>query len=240
MARSARQVAQAKAFFDRWHLYRHIIERDYMSHRSLYDAVREVFAEARPQALLDLGCGDADGIPTMCAEAGLRAYTGVDLAPDALAHAARTLADASFEVRLVEGDYTAYLAALPDASVPAILAGFTVHHLHAPEKQAFFADAYRVLERPGLLVLYDVVRRPDETREAYFARYFAHWDAHWTDIPAEAVDGAKEHVRTLDHPEPYARWVALAEEAGFAPAPEPHFVDHTGFHCLGVFRKAAD
>lgn len=92
---------------------------------------------------LDVGCGTGE-ILELLSECGARDLTGLDLAEGMLAETRRRLGD---RARLVEG-------ALEDPVLDAerfdaVVAAFTVHHLHDPS--AFFSLADRVLAPGGWL-----------------------------------------------------------------------------------------
>lgn len=227
-----------KQFFDRWHLYQQIIGNDYMAHRGIHAALRQfVMAKLdQPFTLLDLGCGDASAIADTFAGSGLQAYTGVDLSPVALEQAARNLAAAPFEVDLVEGDFTHYLSRSVEP-FNVILAGFALHHLYPDEKREFFKRCAAVLTSPGYVLLYDLFRRPGETREDYIQAYCQHCHESWTDLSQEGLAAATAHVNQCDFPETHGTLARMASESGFAATSTPLFTDAAQFHCLYVFQK---
>jgi len=229
---------QAKQYFDRWHLYRQIIGNDYMAHQSIHAALRKFVVSRidKPFSLLDLGCGDASAIAGAFAGTGLQTYTGVDLSPAALGQAAKNLESVSYEVRLVEYDFTAYLAQSGLERYNVILSGFALHHLFPDEKREFFRKCHAALESPGYLLLYDVFRREGETREDYMRAYCRHCSDRWTGLSDDSLSSAIEHIKECDYPETYTTIVMMANEAGFTSEPAPLFVDASQFHCLYGFR----
>jgi SAM-dependent methyltransferase len=89
-----------------WSTYQKLLATDFLEHRTLYAALRELLLRERgaapsspPLAWLDLGCGDAEqaaaALHACGAPAGalaLASYTGVDVSAPALAGAAVNLA----------------------------------------------------------------------------------------------------------------------------------------------------
>lgn len=89
-----------------WSTYQKLLETDFLEHRTLYAALRELLLRewgaapsSPPLAWLDLGCGDAEqaaaALHACGAPAGalaLASYTGVDVSAPALAGAAVNLA----------------------------------------------------------------------------------------------------------------------------------------------------
>jgi len=233
---------QTKQFFDQWNLYQQIVEHDYMAHRSIHAALR-VFVVAqmdKPFTLLDFGCGDASAILATFVGTKLQAYTGVDLSPVALNQAAHNLAAAPFEFKLVEDDFTHYLAHNPSERFEAILAGFALHHLYYEEKCEFFKRCQAKLTQPGYLVLYDVFRRPGETRDEYLQAYCQHCREDWLQISSETLSSAMDHILTCDYPETYETLAMMASDAGFTAASAPLFKDSSQFHCLYTFQTQAE
>jgi ubiquinone/menaquinone biosynthesis C-methylase UbiE len=108
---------EATRWFNQWHVYRSIVDADWMAHREIFAAIRSwaLLRHPGPFTLLDLGCGDAGFIRATFAETGLWAYTGVDASAAALGHARTELAGARFQVRLLEADMLAALR--PDSSL---------------------------------------------------------------------------------------------------------------------------
>ena len=230
---------QAKLFFDRWHVYQQVVADDYMSHRGIHAAIRKFVTGkmAKPYMLLDLGCGDASAIAETFSGTGLQSYTGVDVSPAALEQAAINLATAPFGVRLVEGDLAGYAAGT--ACFDVVLAGFSLHHLYPEEKRAFFRRIRDMLKAPGYLLLYDVFRRPGESREEYMQAYCSNCAEHWSGLPHDGLANLIEHIKACDFPETYAALANMASEAGFTPEPGPLFADAPQFHCLYSFRADA-
>lgn len=121
------------------------------------ECVREIWYEhwhryawvarfARGRRVLDAACGEGYGTALLARHAAHA--TGVDLSPDAVAHAKSRYAAPNLEYR--QGDATA-LDALPDASYDLIVSFETLEHVEAQERMV--AGYARLLAPNGLLVL---------------------------------------------------------------------------------------
>lgn len=236
--------AEATRWFNQWHVYRSIVDANWMAHREIFGAVRGwvLMRHPGPFTLLDLGCGDAGFIKGTFNETGLWAYTGIDASPTALAQARGELAGARFQAQLLEADMLAYVRgdSGPAAeNFDVILASYAVHHLPAREKQQFFTLAHRKLAPRGSLLFADVFRRNGETREEYLEAYVAMMQKAWTGMPAEGLAGTIEHVTQRDFPEAAETIFDMGREAGFRDEPRELFRDATGFHRLLACTKGA-
>lgn len=234
---------EAARWFNQWHVYRAIVDANWMAHREMFSAVR-AWVHMRypgPFTLLDLGCGDAGFIKGTFDDTGLWAYTGIDASQAALAKAREELAGARFQVQLLEADMLAYQR--EDSGVNAktfdvILASYAVHHLPTREKQEFFHLAHAKLARRGSLLYADVFRRDGETREEYLGAYVGMMRRDWTGMPPESLASTTQHVMQRDFPETGEALSAMAREAGFQK-PQELFRDTTGFHRLLAFTTLA-
>jgi SAM-dependent methyltransferase len=232
--------AAATRWFDHWHVYRSIVDHDWMCHRGIFAAARQwvLLRHPGPFTLLDAGCGDAGFIRPSFTTTGLWSYTGVDASAAALDKARAELTGAPFEVRLVEADLLAFLAPGAAADAPTfdvILASYAVHHLPAREKEAFFARAHSRLAPDGSLLFADIFRRDGESRAAYLDAYVGMMRSQWHGLSADALAGTCAHVIERDYPETAESLAALAAAGGFRATPRELFRDATGFHRLLVF-----
>ncbi len=231
---------EATRWFNQWHVYRAIVDANWMAHREIFSAVKAwvLLRHPGPFTLLDLGCGDAGFIKSTFDETGLWAYTGIDASQAALAKARSELAGARFDVRLIEADMLAYLREEPTKTFDVILASYAVHHLQAQEKQEFFQLAHAKLAPRGSLLYADIFRREGEPRAEYLDRYVGMMRRDWTGMPAESLASTTEHVMQRDFPESSKEHSAMGLNAGFQE-PRELFRDETGFHGLLAFTKAS-
>lgn len=231
---------EATRWFNQWHVYRSIVDADWMAHRGISSEIRSwvLLRHPGPFTLLDLGCGDAGFIKATFADTGLWAYTGVDASAAAIAQARNELSGARFQTRLLEGDMLAVLrkdAAPATETCDVILASYAVHHVPVREKQDFFRLACARLSPRGSLLFADIFRRDGETREQYLESYVDMMRQAWTTLGPEALASTTEHVVQRDFPETADAIGCMARDAGFRDEPRELFRDATGFHRLLAF-----
>ncbi len=234
--------AEATRWFNQWHVYRSIVDRDWMCHRGIFTAIKQwvLLRHPGPFTLLDLGCGDASFINRTFADTALWAYTGIDASQTAIAKARAELANARFQVRLVEADLLAFLrghAGGDREAFDVMLTSFAVHHLPTPEKGEFFRQAVPRLAPGGTLLYGDIFRRAGETREQYLDAYVSMMRNEWQGLAPEDLTSTCEHVTQRDFPERVETVREMAREAGFRHEPQELFSDATGFYRLLAFRK---
>lgn len=237
---------EAARWFSQWHIYRSIVDANWMAHREIFDAVRRwvMLRYPGPFTLLDLGCGDAGFIKGVFDGTALWAYTGIDASPTAVAKAREELAGARFHVQLREADMLAYLreetAPLGrDRKRDVILASYAVHHLPVREKWEFFRLAHEHLPPRGSLLVADIFRRDGEPRAAYLECYVDMMRRHWHGMSPEGLASTIEHVTQRDFPEAAGMLHEMALAAGFGREPQELFRDATGFHRLMAFTRDA-
>ena len=233
---------EATRWFNQWHVYRSIVDHDWMCHRRIFGAIRDrvLLRHPGPFTLLDLGCGDCGFVRATFEGTGLWAYTGVDASSSALAQAEGELAGSRFQVRLLEADMVAFLrenAGPGSETFDVILASYAVHHLPEREKQEFFRRASASLSPGGSLLFADIFRRHDETRQQYLDAYVGMMRSEWKALSPEALAGTCEHVLGRDFPETAEAIRVMAREAGLPREPAELFRDDTGFHRLLAFTK---
>jgi trans-aconitate methyltransferase len=152
----------ADVFRRAWRLYEKFITHNWMRHREVYDAVRQIAdGYGGSLSVADFGCGD--GCCTLRALAGLplTRYIAVDrLRPLLDAIPARLPRGVAAE--LIEGDLATVVADPPEQPVDLLLAAYSLHHLPTEEKREFLRRARRWMAPQGRLVIVDLLRRADE------------------------------------------------------------------------------
>lgn len=220
-----------------WSLYDAITAENFMFHRELYGRVASILAERHrrgPDAILDLGCGNARFLAP-CLEAALPvSYTGVDLSPTALAEARDYLAGIG-NVSLHEQDMTVF-AADWDGRCGVIFTGYAVHHLSNESKGGLLRSGAARLLPGGELLMIDVLRDDGEDRDGYIDRYLRLMRDEWTTIPREMIEEACDHVAAHDQPASLAELRDLASRAGFANV---EVIERHGPHHLLRFSAVA-
>jgi len=234
MTTTAKQTSQ---FFQQWTIYRSVIEHNYMHHDEIgqqLDALLENVS--KKVSILDLGCGDAEIIARTKHPDKIRSYTGVDLSEMALEFAREKLAKHPFETIFVLEDYASFLKASRE-NYDIILVGFTLHHLNSAAKTLFFQYAKQALSAnsDSRLIIYDVVRRSDETQYQFIARMCQYFQKHWQVFSSSQLDSILDHVKNNDQPEDRLFFESVAATHGFQHF-HSHFTDQEHFYSLMSFR----
>lgn len=239
MKKLTRNDNEVRAFFDRWHVYYLVIQNDYMAHRGIHQALRDSLSSSRqsPFSIMDLGCGDCSVIAKTLRGLPVREYVGIDLSEVALEEAKKSFADSTFRLRLVESDFSKFVARPETDKVDVVIAGFAVHHLTHDEKPKFFSDCFDKLSSGGDLYLYDIFSRPGESRAQFLESYCKKLESNWIKLSVEERAATCDHIRNCDFPVSYEVLSGFARQAGFHTPPEPDYVDDDGFHCLCHFKR---
>ena len=204
-------------FRQAWTLYDTITAMNYMFHREIYSLVAAVLKQRHgggPYSLLDLGCGNARFMAPCFAEAPPSRYDGVDLSAAALQEAREHLA-ALKQVTLHHQDML-HAARQADAAFDVIFTSFAVHHLDAEEKQQLFHACAARLAPGGMLMMVDIVREENQSREEYLERYLETMRARWTQVRPDHLEEACAHVAAFDFPETLSSLARMASAAGLS------------------------
>jgi ubiquinone/menaquinone biosynthesis C-methylase UbiE len=209
---------RVKDTFEQWALYEAVVRHDYMLHAELIEALgRWAAANGRPLRILDLGCGDAY-LPTEgFRSAEVEEYSGVDLSESALDRARGRLAIWPGRFQLTNGNLQEFIGGVPDASQNLVLASYSLHHFHTPQKLEILAECHRVLEPGGTFVWIDSVMRDDESRDEYLTRQTHAFRHEWTGLTPEQREKVVAHVWESDFPETGTWMQTATAAAGFAP-----------------------
>ena len=207
-------VGDQSYFLKSWRTYRKFLDLNYMSHREVYAALREVLvAEAPPRfRFLDVACGDAAASVTALNGTDVGSYAGIDISRPALEIARRELAVLDCPVALIEQDFVTALAGWSDP-VDVVWIGQSLHHLPPDGKRAVARDVRRILAPGGLFLIWEPTTLPGEDRAGWIERLDARSRSHWPDLDAEERHTVVEHSRSSDHPE-IRRLVADARRRG--------------------------
>ncbi|MCO6428607.1 class I SAM-dependent methyltransferase [Nitrosomonas communis] len=196
--------AQSTAIFTRsWSLYDLITAHNYMFHQEIYRSICDLLKlrkDLGQYRLLDLGCGNARYLAPCLKQSPPALYEGVDLSEAALAEARSYLAKLTAPVTLTHGDLLAAIEST-DKTWDVIFSGFAVHHLLTEEKARFFHAAGRCLAENGWLILVDVVREENQSRENYLEGYLKFMRENWLKVPHDQLEEACAHVHDYDYPE---------------------------------------
>ena len=216
-----RGEAAPDLFTESWALYRAVLESDYLWHgmatQALRELIEEYFCEGVPIRFLDLACGDAETASRLLMNRPMASYVGVDRSPQALAAAARRLADLGPRAELVAADLVDFLEVRNDR-FDVIYVGLSAHHLGEAGLQRFFAAIVRRLAPSGVFTAYEPFVLPDETRDEHINRLCQIVDHYWLNMSVEHRATLKIHVRENDHPIALRQWNLLVSASGFCPA----------------------
>jgi ubiquinone/menaquinone biosynthesis C-methylase UbiE len=205
----------ADFFTDQWQLYRKILQANYMSHQQFYTALNDWLKDyPSPFQLLELGCGDASLTVQALQATAITDYVGVDLSATALTLATQNLADQPFSSQFYQSDFCQWLPTHA-ASYDLVLASFSIHHLSLAQKADLFGQIRTHLKLEGKFLLLDVMRRDQESRDAYMQRYLAHIQQDWTQMHPQEIDFISQHITEHDFPETLAELEQLAQTQGF-------------------------
>ena len=110
------------------------------------------------QHILDVGCGSgADAI--FLARRGVR-VTGIDVSPAMTGYLRSRATDLGLD-NVEPITATAIDLPLPDRSASVIVSNYVYHHLNDADKQQGLAEAFRVLQPGGRIVIGDMMFRPE-------------------------------------------------------------------------------
>lgn len=236
MAEQEQSEEDIKAFFKQWNVYQKVIEMNYMMHREMFDFLLETFKNKsdQPVSILDVGCGDAAIIARALKGMQVEAYYGIDLSSQALACAADNLEHIECEKKLIEADFAEAVKQI-DRTFDFVIAGFSLHHLQENEKDIFFQSAAKRLGEDSCIIVYDLIRNDDESREAYIDRLCRTYRKEWTSMTEREMEDIFNHITNNDYPEQVAYFESIAGKYHF-PEYEMKFRDEAGLYGFCCFR----
>ncbi len=219
-----------KEYFEEWHPYDLLIKHNYMRHVEMIDCLRAQWKASNNQMqdILELGCGNAFALAKALKGFKPIQYTGVDLSKTALEDAAQNLAELDGEFELIESDIRTACAAL-GRDYDLIVAGFCLHHFSSDENLQILKDARQRLREGGQCIVYDIVTRGGEKREAYIDRLVEGVKTREMNMSAGQLESIVHHITHYDYPISQEAWNELAMDAGFNSVeckyrdPEEHY-----------------
>jgi len=232
------QEDQTALFRKSWTLYDAISEKNYMFHREIYAEVAKllnIYHERGSYKVLDLGCGNARFMAPLLHAYPPAAYDGVDLSSAALMEAKDYLKGLP-SVTLHQADM---LQALEEHSglLDVIFTGYAVHHLSSESKQCLFRTCARRLSPGGCLLMVDVARQEEESRESYLQGYIHTMRTQWTEVLPEHLEEACAHVASFDFPETISELNRMARLAGL---PNMKLLSRHAQHHTFLFKADSD
>lgn len=232
--------AESTNIFTRsWSLYDLITEHNYMFHQEIYAGVGRLLSlrdDAGRYRLLDLGCGNARYLAPCLRQSPPTVYEGVDLSEAALIEARDYLAGLPGSAVTLTHDDLLEAVEATGKSWDVIFTGFAVHHLTSVDKARFFQAVGRCLAETGWLILVDVVREENQSREEYLEGYLKCMRDNWSKIPPDQLEEACTHVHDHDYPEYFSTLQAMAAAAGLKAS---RVVNHYGQHTTLLFARSS-
>ncbi|HJW87251.1 MAG TPA: class I SAM-dependent methyltransferase [Candidatus Brocadiaceae bacterium] len=211
-------------FSKRWNVYKNLINNNYLYHYDIHSCLHKIllgFFFPKPFSLLDLGCGDASFIANTLNGTTVSRYYGIDLSGVALKEAGKNLAGSSFKSTILCGNVAESIVGLQE-DFDAIVCGYSLHHLTIQEKEVVFSNCRRILREGGLLLIYDIVRKRNESRDEYLNRYWAVSERCWTHISRDKMAILKAHALESDFPEDMDYFLNQAHKYGFKRVETPY------------------
>ncbi len=221
-----------KAFFDQWNIYKKIISGNYMFHNEIIEVMINYFNNNfhTPFSLMDLGCGDAYVPSNILVGSKANHYFGIDLSKIALEYAVKNISDIKIEKKFIVGDYLEIINDIK-YKFDIIIIGYSMHHLLYGNKKTLINKCYHKLNEQGVLIIYDVCRGNNESREEYISRYFKNCELEWVSLNEHEMESLKDHILENDYPEPIKTHINISEEAGFESS-DLLFIDKSKLHFL--------
>lgn len=203
-------------YFNDWGMYQQVIRYNYMEHAEVQQIIHRCLKHRYESSfsMLDLGCGDASFSANLLTNLPIHAYTGVDIAKNALELAHSSLQVLNCPVTLVQQDLLKFLAS-HGAKFDVILSAFSIHHLSSEQKQLFLYHAKQRLNPGGILLFLDVFRKEEESRARYLQRYSENIRKYWVDLIPEYQKLLIEHIVDSDRPECESSVREWCKVAGF-------------------------
>ena len=201
--------------------YRKVIAANYMAHREVYQLLNRILVAEAPDDFVfaDIACGTAPFSASARAGAKVGRYIGIDISQPSLDVAKEALAALECPLDLRCEDFVEAIDAWTGPLDVAWI-GQSLHHLRAPEKQAFMAKVRSLLPRNrGLFLIWEATCFDGEDRERWMQR-FRDLRPEWPDISDEEFAAFDSHHRASDYAETSAMWIGMARRADFTRAEE--------------------
>jgi SAM-dependent methyltransferase len=183
------------------------------------ELLTETVRERQPTRVVDVGCGAGLQLATMLDAAPGAEGIGVDVDPEAAAHARQTLVQRGLAGRaqVFTGDLTTLTALGSASSADLALLANVIYYLPLNERVRFLARVAELLTAGGVLVLITTAATP-----SLFSRHF--------DLLLKAQEGAME-LPKLDQLDDQLR------QAGFAPSTPQRLTPGEPLYAILATRK---
>lgn len=226
-----------KGFFDRWQLYKKVMDNNYLHHLETYAILHDFLSShfKNPFSIIDLGCGDASFMAHALQHTKVWKYAGVDISRIALEMARKSMASLDCEKLFLNQDLIAFMNRCHhDADI--IWMGLSFHHLSLAEKDSFVSRCNRALTKGGFLMVFDPVMRDYEGRDEFLNRW---WDLNqrdWRALSVRERQSLRQHVFLSDFPESLNTFMEMGKENGFSRVFSP-YCDPDEIYRLVCFKK---
>lgn len=212
-----KHLQEVKGFFDQWSNYQKVIQNNYMFHKEIHQVIHKLLLEhfhCEPFSLLDLGCGDSSLIAQTIKDIPISCYHGIDISEIALEAAKQTFASSSFDIFLSQGDFFEIINQLK-TKFDVILSGYSLHHLQLWQKDILFGNCRKRLNKNGIFLVYDNIKKDDEDRDEYLNRYWNNCIKNRKEMTIKELENSKKHIFEGDFPETIETLNHLASKHGF-------------------------
>jgi ubiquinone/menaquinone biosynthesis C-methylase UbiE len=208
---------EIQKFFDQWNIYLKVIHNNYMFHQEIHQILHNLLLkhfQHRPISLLDLGCGDSSSIAETLKDITVSYYHGIDLSDVALDTARNNFNANSFDIDFSQGDFFEIINQF-ELEFDVILSGYSLHHLNLHQKEILVNKCYEILKKDGMLLVYDAIKKQNETRSEYLKRYWNICESNWNEMTKEEFDIIKAHIFERDFPESIDTFINMGMSCGF-------------------------
>lgn len=210
-----------KFFNEQWKIYQKLIDNNYIRHQEMYSILHELLVSyfQKPFKMLDLGCGNASLTAHALLNTNIAFYQGIDLSVPALEIAQENMARIQCHTNFTKGDFSQSISEFileGHNKFDVILISFALHHLHLDQKCYLIEQLQNLLFPNGILILIDIVRKPEEDRETYMKRYLEIIQKDWLVITPEEYPIMTNHISLSDFPETQQTFQEISQKYGFA------------------------
>jgi len=167
-------------------------------------------ADFKPKHILDLGCGNGIITGKLLPIFPRAHYTFLDAS-----HKMLDICKAQFGMEnktYVESYFQDYH--FPKNEIDMVVAGFSIHHCKADEKQLIFKDIFSTLKPKGILAYSDLMVDRDAEEHETLLQF---WKGFVNKNPSdqESWDWLMDHYQTYDHPDSLINQLKWLTNAGF-------------------------
>ncbi|MEO6846664.1 MAG: class I SAM-dependent methyltransferase [Chthoniobacterales bacterium] len=232
---SQQDAEGVRNFFDQWHIYRKVVDLNYLHHRETAEAIGKVISKiTKPFSFIDLGAGDAEGTSRVLAGSPIKSYEAVDLSSIALGYAEKNLAALDCPKKFTQANFFEYVTETRSQYDIAFI-GLSFHHLQREEKRRFYAKMRRILPSGGKYLFYEPICRSGEARDVFMKRWWDETFSKWDKMTPDELQKIWAHVSENDYPEPIEVYTEMALENGFKEANVLFVTDdkfYAAFECI--------